>query len=197
MIYLVHPDIHHYQSFVIDSKEARRKLGDETKFHFDPRPIEYAQDWKPIEIGFTSVSNRTVEAVPDIMVRNGRVFLSLKAHDILHDLLESQGEFLPVMYGNQRGYIFNILSVAEDVGGLDEKRSTKNEYGDLQSLAFHEKKVSGIDIFRTEFDSYMGVYASDAFKDLVESSGLKGVAFSVDLGNIFPPDPDAQEPPRH
>src|SRR5690606_34378520 len=36
--------------------------------------------------------------------------------------------------------------------------------------------------------------ALDAFKLAVEQANLKGITFSVDLGNIFPPDTSAQEP---
>lgn len=197
MIYVIYPDVLNYQSFVIDSKEARRKLGEETLFHFDQRPKEYAQDWQALEIKFANMANGKNTKLPDITLRNGRLFLNEKAYAVLHDAMQPHGEFLPVTYDGHKGYIFNVLALADTLDGVDQKLSTKNEYGDLQSLAFHETRIKDMDLFRTEFDSYMGVYCQASLKGLIESAGLTGVTFGTDLGNIFPPDPAAQEPVAH
>ena len=197
MIYVVHPDVKGYFSYVLDSKETRKKLGRDTMFHFDQSPKRYADNWQAIEITFAKLSGGKKGEMPDLMIRNGRLFLNEKAYGVLLEVLEEDGEFLPVTFGDRSGYLFNILSVAEDVDGLDQKLSTKDEFGDLQSLVFHEDKVEGFKLFRSRFDDYMGVYCGEAFKSAVEQSGLNGLIFSVDLGSIFPPDPSASEPHRH
>lgn len=197
MIYVIHPDVRQYLSYVLDSKETRAKLGAKSMFHFDQSPKVYADHWQPIEITFAKLSGGKKGELPDIIIRNGRLFLNEKAYDALKGILESDGEFLPVTYGSDTGYLFNILSLADDVDGLDKKLSTKDEFGDLQSLAFHENKVKGFNVFRTAFDNYMGAYCSEAFIDAIEKADLKGLIFSPDLGNIFPPDPTAEEPRQH
>lgn len=93
--------------------------------------------------------------------------------------------------------LFNILATAEDVEGLDTEISKKNEFGEVQSLAFHEGKVKDLSVFRTAFDGYMGVYCNEAFKEAVENAGLKGLLFNGDIGTVFPPDKNAQSPSKH
>ena len=198
-IYRIHPDRLNFSLLrTISTKEILDKLGREYPFHIDPTPKSYEAVWSALEVGFYDSSDKgTASELPDITVGNGKLFLNARAYEQLHSLLEPHGEFLPVTYGKNEGYIFNCLSLAEDVAGLDEKLSIKNEYGDLQSLVFHEDKVHSMAIFRSEFDGYMGFFCKDDFKDAVESAGLKGITFSIDLGNIFPPDPSAQSPSLH
>lgn len=197
MIYVIHPEVKQYLSYVLDSKETRKKLGRDTMFHFDQSPKSYQDIWQPIEISFAKLSGGKKGEMPDVIIRNGRLFLSTKAYECLSGILEAHGEFLPVTFGGEDGYLFNILTLADDIGGLDEKLSTKNEYGELQSLGFHEEKVKDLPVFRTAFDDYMGAYCNEAFKAAIETAELKGVIFSPDLGNIFPPDSSAQEPEKH
>ncbi len=197
MIYMIHPNVRHYLSYVLDSKETRKKLGRDSMFHFDPSPKSYADHWQPIEISFAKLSGGKKGEVPDLMVRNGRLFLNEKAYEALRDVLASDGEFLPVSFNDQTGYLFNILSIADEVNGLDQVISTKDEFDELQSLAFHEDKVNGFTVFRTAFDNYMDVYCCEAFKDAVERADLKGLLFSTDLGNVFPPDPSTEQPETH
>lgn len=197
MIYVIQPDVLNYKTFVFNSKEIRKKLGENTTFHFDQRPTEYAKEWQPIDIEFAKVSGGKKGSLPDIIVRNGRLFLNEKSHAGLHDLLASHGEFLSVTYEGNKGFLFNILTIAEHLNGLDEKLSTKNEYNELQSIAFRSEKLNSTPIFRAEFDNYMGVYCQDNFKILIEKLGLRGLTFSADLGNIFPDDPSAQKTIPH
>ncbi len=187
-IYVIHPNVNHYLSYVLDSKEVRKKLGNDTMFHFDQSPLVYAEIWKPIEISFAKLSGVKKGDIPDLMIRNGRLFLNEKAYECLRETLEAHGEFLPVTFGSEAGYLFNILRLADDIGGLNQKLSTRDEHDDLQSLVFHEEKMIKILVFRTSFDDYMGVYCNGAFKQAVENAGLKGLVFSLDLWNIFPTD---------
>lgn len=197
MSYVMHPDVKNFLCYVLDSKETRKKLGRDTMFHFDQSPKSYSDIWQPLEITFAKLSGGKKGDMPDLMIRNGRLFLNNKAYDALRELLKSHGEFLTVTYGDESGYLFNILTLADDVDGLDDKLSTKNEFNELQSLAFHEDKVKNLSVFRTAFDDFMGVYCNEATKQAIESAGLNGVTFSPDLGNMFPPDSAAQEPSKH
>ena len=197
MIYVMHPDISRFKSFVIDSKEARRKLGSDTMFHFDQRPLAYLNVWQPLEIEFAKLSSSRKLSLPDVVVRDGRMFLNKTSYEVLYDLLKGCGEFLPITYGGEKGYLFNILSLADACGGLNKKLSTKDQYGDIQSLAFYEEVLQSMPVFRTEFDRYMGIYCTENFKHKFEDAGLCGIIFSNDLGNIFPPDNMAEKPTRH
>lgn len=194
MIHVIHPNARQYMTYVLESKEARRKLGQDTTFHFDQRPVSWQAQWQPMEISFAKAAGVKKAAMPDVMIRNGRLFLNEKARSALDTLLAPCGEWLPVTYGNDTGYLFNVRALADDVDGLDSRLCSKNSFGELQSLGFVEDKGKSFAIFRTAYDDFMGVYCNDCFRQAVEDAGLNGVTFSADLGNAFPPDDNAGKP---
>lgn len=194
-IYRIHPDRMHYQLMTISSEEIISKLGKQNPFHIDPTPRPYTHIWKPLEISFyDSTTGKNKAKQPDITLDHGRLFLNNAGCDALSKLIETDGELLPVFFEGQSGAIFNTLKCAEDLNALDTKRSTKNDWGDLQSLVFVEENLNAAVLFRCRFDGFTGLFCNDAFKLAVEQANLKGITFSVDLGNIFPPDTSAQEP---
>jgi len=176
-----------YLTFSVPTSEVLTKLGREYPFHISRAPVPYAGVWKePLAVRFAAGEEAEGEVVPDLEVRWGRLFFSEKAHEALNVDLKQDGEFLPVVYEGGTGYIFNPLTVAEDHDALDEKATARNEYGDLESLGFIEEKLpAGTMVFRTEADTYNGVFCTDAFKRAVEDAGLVGVYFQPDLANIF------------
>lgn len=187
-IYRIHPDRMHYQLMTISSEQVISKLGREYPFHIDPAPKTYAHIWKPLEVSFYDSSSGKVKAKqPDITVSYGRLFLNEEAYAGLEALISAEGEALPVTVGGGEGaIIFNPLKCAEDFNAVDTKCSTRNEWGDLNSLAFFEDKINSVALFRCEFEGFTGLFCNDRFKGLVEELQLKGVMFSADLGNIFP-----------
>lgn len=196
-IYRIHPDRMHYQLMSISSQEVIDKLGKQHPFHIDPTPKSYSPIWKPLEISFyDSVLEKNKVRQPDITLDYGRLFLNKAAYDSLSKFIEADGEILPVFYDGKKGAIFNPLKCVEDFSALDAKNSTKNEWGDLKSLEVFEEKIDGIALFKCEFEGFTGLFCNDVFKLAVEQNKLNGVLFSADLGNIFPPDPSAQEPAK-
>lgn len=194
-IYRIHPDRMNYQLLTISSEEVISKLGKQHPFHIDPTPKPYASVWKPLEISFyDSTSGNKKTKLPDISVDHGRLFLNEAGRNALSALIEADGEILPVSFGGQLGVIFNALKCAEDFNALDTKCSTKNDWGDLQSLAFIEEKIEPVILFKCQFEGFTGLFCNEAFKSAVERAKLNGVTFSDDLGNIFPADVSAKEP---
>jgi len=109
--------------------------------------------------------------IPDIQVFHGRMFLSKKAYAALNALIKDEGELFPVCYEKGDGYIFNLLSVAEDVDGLDISLCHKNAWDDVKNLGFHEDRVSKFAIFKTAFDTYINFYCRQDIKDAIEQAG--------------------------
>ncbi|WP_062267107.1 hypothetical protein [Endozoicomonas arenosclerae] len=179
MIYSLRPDVKNFLWFNIDSKESRRALGDDTLFHMDESPISYLECWQTMEIEFYSSSAGKVSDLPDISQRYGRLFINQKGHAALLPLIDSCGEFLPVTYNKEHGYIFNVLTLADDA--LDLNLCKKNEWGEIDWIAFNEQKLQGFPLFRVEFDNYMGVFCNEQFKQVCEDTGLQGLRFSHDL----------------
>jgi len=197
-IYRIHPDRMRYQLMTISSAEVIKKLGQAHPFHIDPTPKAYASVWQSLEVAFyDSTSGKHDTALPDITVDQGRLFLNEKAYEAVSQLIAQDGEILPVTFGWKDGAIFNPLKTADAFDALDTKLSTKNDWGDLQSLAFIEERIIGMNIFRCEFEGYNGVFCGAAFKNAVETAGLKGISFSPDLANIFPDDPTSNTPATH
>ncbi len=81
--------------------------------------------------------------------------------------------------------MFNPLRVAEKVGGLNQQLCTKNEWGDLENLSFHEDKVKDWSLFRCEYDVYMSLNCREDIKQVIETNELNGVFFTENLGAIY------------
>jgi hypothetical protein len=184
-IYAIQPDSRHYKSFVLDRQRVRKALGHETEFHFARAPKRYLNSWQPFDINFENLSASIRVAMPDIMVRNGRLFLSIAAYDVLSPIIAEHGEFLPITYEGCNGFIFNVLSVVDDIFKIDKKISNKNEFSEVKSLYFYDNKINKMALFRTATDGYLDIYCGEALKNAIEKNQLKGIKFSGDTEKIY------------
>jgi hypothetical protein len=100
-------------------------------------------------------------------------------------LIENDGEFLPATYSGGKAFIFTPLNVAEDVGALDEKLTRKNDWGDVENLAFHEEKLKDWILFRARFNAFYTLQCTQAFIDTVTANDLNGLFVTTNLGSIF------------
>lgn len=181
MIYRIHPNIKDYLMLHLDGDKTREALGDDTDFHIDERPISYLKSWKKSEVDFVDSFGGRPKMMPDISMNIGKLFLSEKAYKVLYTIISACGEFLPISYNDNNGYIFNCLKSVEN----DNKLSTHNPLNDMFSIVFNEDDICDTEIFRSKIDT-SGYFCSDNFKQLVEKNQLTGISFSVDLGNPFP-----------
>ncbi|TQV81182.1 hypothetical protein FKG94_08735 [Exilibacterium tricleocarpae] len=187
-LYSMYPDTDHYAFIGFDRQEVRAKQGRNPKKHIDLtcEPLVYKDRWQGLSVNLSDNSEGlTGDKIADIMPFKGKLFLSTKAYEVLKPLIENDGEFLSVTYERGQGYIFNPLSVAESVGGLNTDVSRKNEWNDTLAIAFHEDCVKDFAIFKTEFDLYQSVICQQSVKDAIEAAGLGGAYFTPDLGNPF------------
>jgi len=197
-IYRILPDRLNFLQLFISGDKVRQSLCKDCRFHFDPSPIKYSDIWHTLEIEFyDSSNNSTKKESPDISVGNGKMFLSENAYKVLSELLKSHGEFLPVNYSDRRGFMFNSLSSADELNALDTELCVRNEWDEMEHIGFVEERLKDTPLFRTAFESYMGHFCTDEFKTLVEENHLKGITFSIDVSNIFPPDPSSCTPTKH
>ncbi len=186
MIYRIHEDSEHFLHFHISVDEVEDKLGEESDFYLEHEPTRYLPIWKPLEIEFYESGEVAVSELPDLDVGMGRLFINQTAFDALSDSLKDSGEFLPIRFSAQSGVLLNILNIAHEDRCVDAQLTTRNEWGDLQSLAFLEEKVAHFNVFRSDIDGYGGVYCNDTFKKAVEEAGLKGILFTNDLTALSP-----------
>ncbi|WP_444995537.1 hypothetical protein [Aliikangiella sp. IMCC44359] len=123
-------------------------------------------------------------SIPDLSVREGRLFLTDKAYDVLEPLIKNDGEFLSVTYENKIGYFFIPLRVVD----VDLKITMKNEWDEITNLGFIEEDTKEYNIFRTEYDVYYRLYCQEAVKEVIENAGLTGLYITTDLATIYPHD---------
>ncbi|QIL89473.1 hypothetical protein GNX18_06660 [Microbulbifer sp. SH-1] len=185
MIHLISND-DSYLIYTMSTSDVVAKLGEDNPFHIKRTPIPYSSVWKePLCLDFGPGEETTKELVPDVAVRNGRMFFNEKAYSLLGSDLTQDGEFLPVTYLGGTGYIFNPLTVAEKYDALDESVTVFNEYGEVENLGFREDKLpAGTMAFRSKAGSYYDVFCTDQMKKAIEDSGLVGVCFHPDLADI-------------
>lgn len=183
MIYRVHHD-DRFLMYEVPAVEAMNKLGEEYgTFSFNAEPIPYKSVWKTLTIEFKACTRKTQKIIPDISENFGRLFLSKKAHTVLQVLLNSCGEFLPVIFDGGQGYIFNPLKTAEKYSAINEELLSYDEYGNLVHFAFHEIKLTDVPLFKTKLDTYTGIFCLEKIKSTCEDAGLTGVFFHPDISN--------------
>lgn len=179
--------IHHnddYLIYQISTREVLDKLGREHPFHIDRSPISYADIWStPLQITFVPIEDSTKPVIPDISESDGRLFLNIKAYQTLKPLIENDGEFLPVVYEDGEGFIFNPLTVAEDLDALNTSLTSHDKNGHLRHFEFFEDKLQNTAVFRAKVDHYAGLFCGEAIKEAIEGSNLTGVYFQPDLAN--------------
>ena len=185
-LYTMYSDFDRFAVIGYDEKQIISLCGSD-RFNFigAPKPFKDILT-ETLSIDFTDDSGGLAGTViPEIQEYSGRMFLNEKAYHALKDIIKDDGEFFPVTYEKGAGYIFNPLRLAEDVDGLDVTLCIKNEWGDIENMGFHEKRVSKFAIFKTEFETYQNFYCREDVKDAIEGAALKGMTFTSELGAEF------------
>ncbi|WKT59317.1 hypothetical protein Q2E61_10360 [Microbulbifer thermotolerans] len=195
----MYADTNSYLGAVIDSDYVASIVGSlrgerrDDRIDVNHQPRSWAGVFPgPLKVSFPQFSKAdSSKAIPDIAEFQGRLFLNEKACSILQPLIGEDGEFLPAIYEGGNGYIFTPLRVAEDVDGLDQALSRKNDWGDVEHLVFDEQKVDEWSVFRCEFTAFVRLYCQESVKDVIEAANLTGLYITNDLANIFPEEKSA------
>jgi len=194
MLYTVLSDSHHYLGAVIDSNYVASIVGGLRGSRIDDRidVNHQPRTWigvfpDPIPVTFAAFKDDDKnKIIPDIAEFQGRLLLNEKAYQGLKQIIENDGEFISATVDGVNAYLFTPLRKAEDVEGLDKSLSKKNEWEDVEHLAFVEDLVRDFNLFRSEYTACMRLYCQESFKDAVQNAKLTGLYFSPDLANIFP-----------
>ena len=183
-IYRIHND-DRYTVYHISSSEVINKLGRAYPIHIDHSPVRYADVWPDeFAIAFLADVDSDATEVPDISLSGGKLYLSEAAYAALGELLKNDGEFLAVQHQGGSGYLFNPLVIAEEHGALNSERTVYDPHGNLEHFEFIESALGSAVVFRTELDSFTGLFCQDNFKQAVSDTGLTGISFQPDLANF-------------
>ena len=188
-LYTLYSDFDHFAVIGYDENQIVRLCGKTPRDRFDflgvPRPYKDILT-ETLTINFSDNSDGLAGIdIPDIQVFHGRMFLSERACNVLKNLIQNDGELIPVVYEKGDGYIFNPLSVAETVDGLDASLCIKNEWGDIENIGFYEDRVSVYAIFKTKLDTFINTYCREDVKIAIEKAPLTGVIIALELGSRF------------
>lgn len=165
----------------------QNSLDNRIDMNHEPRSWKHIFN-EPVPLSFPILKKEDEKRpIPEILAYQGRLFLSMKAYDAVKNVIENDGEFVHVTYEHGDAYVFVPFHIAEEIGALDEEKSIKDKWGDVETLAFHEEKIKakGWNIFRCEFNSFITAQVSQEFKDVIEKAGLKGTRAITELGYIF------------
>ncbi|WP_444997762.1 hypothetical protein [Aliikangiella sp. IMCC44359] len=192
MIYKLISDGDEFLDFKFDHEQIKQLLeksgscSRESRISVNNSPRRFGDVYsEPLNFEFIPMFKKQKEKpIPDLSVRDGRLFLSQESYRVLYSLIKNDGELLPVKYQKGDGYFFTPLSVAS----VDPQVTKKNEWGDIVSLGFEENSVKNYAVFRTEYDGFTGLYCQENIKQAIEDNNLTGLYITTDLANIFPED---------
>lgn len=184
MIYCIHDDGLDFQRLdlmIDDIIEARpNDVSEDDVLDFCQANGGMAGWWPAPETSFIAESGDESDPIPDISKWiDASLVLSPKAHRLLGALLEQWGELLPVIISSEKFYIFNCITFSEVDLSLSEKEYFEGEEVGIRKIVFDETDVAEKLIFKTRFDSCVGIYCAERFKFLVEDLGLTGIEFTV------------------
>jgi hypothetical protein len=155
------------------------KVGDLFEFarRFNGKPFKGT--WKDVEIGLDPrrlPKGDTPSLIPGVPIFNRR------AMDALRDVLEHNGELLPVIIVGEEYFLFNVTTV---VDALDASNSEVIRFNgstkvlNIRSYSFFSEKLSGRSIFKIPQTPTGDVFVTDAFVKRVNSAALKGFWFPL------------------
>ncbi len=186
MIYRMHPDVKQCQIFQLDADTVEEYIGEGCLIYMDATPTRYAQMWRCIDIEFYDAiteSSNTAKKLPDMMADDdGKLFLSHAAYEVLQPVLANCGEALPVTYVGQQGYLFNVLSLAEQHEAIEHEK-TQHDHNGLVKLVLNESALEQVPLVRTEEDCFLGIYCNEAIKTLIDTHSFQGCILTTDLSD--------------
>jgi hypothetical protein len=182
-----------------DIREIRCKRDEDIDFqmdHFDGKPMRAI--WRPIEYKVNVVPKEKYDGwkypPSDVYANGGKVIFSRKAVDALSDMLEVNGEILPLIFeGKENEYFaYNVLTVSNAV---DEEKSEidrrqDGRFSHIKRYEFDPTQLTGLIIFKTwenksprvpNSHTYVSVevFVTDSFVKRVKEAGLFGFDFRL------------------
>jgi hypothetical protein len=156
------------------------RLVDDFTLDDEGRPALLASVWRA-----PNVEGRVKEFNDLPMVNLLIPALSARAADGLRELLEPNGELLPLKSSVGRYYAYNVTTVAP-AAVLDERKSKLVRFDDgrvmtIDRYEFRPRRLKGLTVFRIPQDN-VDVYVTDAFAERVRELGLRGFA----LAKVWP-----------
>ncbi len=155
-------------------------VGDLTEFsrRFDGKPMN--RPWMDVKMGWDPDMSSMPKGDYPSLVPSVPVF-TRKAVSALRDILEANGEILPVKIAGEEYYFYNLTRI---IDALDEIKSTLDRYDDgrvfyIDDYSFFADKLVGATIFKIPQMPGSWIYVNDVFVQRVQKAKLKGFWFPL------------------
>jgi hypothetical protein len=165
-VYELGADSDHFESLLMTA-------GDLFEFanRFNGKPMK--RPWTDVTIG--KDPRRLPKGDFPSLIPGVTVF-SQKAVTALRDLLEKNGQILPVSIAGEGYFLYNVTRI---VDALDETDSSMDRFDDgrvfyIDDHSFFPHKLAGLSIFKIPQMPDGSVFVTDVFVERVQSAGLKG-----------------------
>jgi hypothetical protein len=138
-----------------------------------------AQGWTPVPVGIAD-ENDADARLGDHMLLGIIPTFSPHAVEALRDLLEPNGELLPIHYRSKEYFAYNVTTM---VDALNEAASVVKYFSGggvmwITEYVFHADVVQGKAIFKIPQLPMAHVFVTDAFVSRVRVAGLRGFTFT-------------------
>jgi hypothetical protein len=151
----------------------------EVFLQFDGQPR--ASTWKPLAVRRVRANDRQGFDPSDFpWLGSHALIMRLAAVDALRDILDANGEVLPL--STDDGVELFVLN-ARVTDALDEAKSSlmkfpgTNRIMRIKEVAFVASKIEGVDLFRLPHRA-SSTYVSERFVQRVKAAGLRGLVFN-------------------
>ena len=145
--------------------------------HFRGEPMKNI--WYPLEVEHL-IENKKDRRLPagDFPYFGGDPAFSRRATDSIRDILEANGEILPLKSKDGEYYAYNVTNT---IDALDEEKSELKLHRDgsimrVLQYVFHEDRIKNEQIFKIPQKIGL-VFVTDAFVQRVQDEGLLGFKF--------------------
>ena len=187
MIYKLEADFENFYSFDFDIDDLLGKMpGYSQRFRAKPRLSEWVEPVGQFYRGEEFTGD--LEKIPDIsMWALGNLVLNELAYELLFENIRDAGEFLPVIVGGQKYYMFNTLQVLNSDSVDSSSAVSVIDSGvhlGVSGVKVCEDLLSDVDIFKMKEEKLIHSFATDGFKRLCEDGGLTGLNF-LNVNGVF------------
>ena len=172
-VYILDAEVNRFKSIVYTDED------DIIEFNrrFNGAPLK--ETWRS-QYKFRFARNPRLSAKGDTPGLSSHIpVFSSRAVTALSDLLQGNGELLPIVCDDEYYSIFNVTRV---VDALDEANSSLKLFSDgrimyIERHAFFPQKLRGINVFKIPQKPLSHVFVTDTFVDRVKAADLKGFEF--------------------
>lgn len=170
-VYRLDPDNEHFHNFALVEEGAAAIYR-----RFDGGPLR--AEWKPLEIMAVDTDDE-LALLGDHALLGTIPVLSERAVDALADVLQANGELLPLIFRRKPYFALNVTTVTD---ALDESRSKVHRFSSgrvmaIDEFAFRPERVRALTIFKIPELPRGFVFVTDTFVDRVRTAGLQGFDF--------------------